>query len=163
MTSSSCLRCGIPIGWRRKWLSVSGLFPPPTGLAQQLDTILPLGSWIFDISWILTNIFQLLNVMALYRTYNPKEAITLDRFVYKLTGRDNEVIERKSTQSAMTMKEAGITLEMSVKSLLGVQHISIWNSRKTISGWLRMWNQIRPIWLGVDFPTTFFCRGIVDC
>ena len=52
----------------------------------------------------------------LYRTYNPKEAIALDRFVHKLTGKDNEVIERKSTQSALTMKEAGITLEMSVKS-----------------------------------------------
>ena len=51
-----------------------------------------------------------------YRTYDPKEAIALDRFVHKLTGNDSEVIERKSTQSALTMKEAGITLEMSVKS-----------------------------------------------
>ena len=22
-----------------------------------------------------------------------------------------------------------------------------------------MWNQIMPTWLGVDFPTTFFCPG----
>ena len=51
------------------------------------------------------------------RTYNPKEAIALDRFVHKLTGKDDEVIERNSTQSAATMKEAGITLDMSVKSL----------------------------------------------
>ena len=57
------------------------------------------------------------------RTYNPKEAIALDRFVHKLTGKDDEVIERNSTQSAATMKEAGITLDMSVKSLFKKFHI----------------------------------------
>ena len=67
---------------------------------------------------------QFLNVGTLYRTYNPKEAIALDRFVYKMTGRENEVIVRNSTQSALTMKEAGLTLEMWVKSLFGIQHIS---------------------------------------
>ena len=55
MTSISCLRCKIPIEWKRKWLFVSGLCPQ-IGLAQQLDIILPLGLWIFGIWWILTNI-----------------------------------------------------------------------------------------------------------
>ena len=119
MTSSSCLRCETPIGSKGKWLFVSGLFPPKIGLAQQLDTILPLGSLIFGIWWILTKILQLLNVGAYYRTYDPQKAIALDRFVHKLTGRANEVIERRSTQSALTMKEAGLTLDMSVKFLLG--------------------------------------------
>merc|ERR1711974_3280 len=50
-------------------------------------------------------------------TYNPKEAIALDRFVYKLTGRANEVIERRSTQSALTMKEAGLTLDMMAENV----------------------------------------------
>ena len=52
------------------------------------------------------------------RTYNPKEAIALDRFVHTLSGEVNEVIERNSTQSAVTMKEAGLTLKMSVKYFL---------------------------------------------
>ena len=47
-------------------------------------------------------------------------------------------------------------------SLLGSQHISLWNVRTTISGWQIIWNQKKPIWLGVDFPITFCCRGNVD-
>ena len=52
------------------------------------------------------------------RTYNPKEAIALDRFVHTLSGEVNEIIERNSTQSAVTMKEAGQTLKMLVKYFL---------------------------------------------
>ena len=52
------------------------------------------------------------------RTYNPKEAIALDRFVHTLSGEVNEVLERNSTQSAVTMKEAGLTLKMSFNYVL---------------------------------------------
>ena len=56
------------------------------------------------------------HVVKLCRTYNPKEAIALDRFVYKLTGSDDEEIERKSKDSAMPIKDSGATMNMSVKS-----------------------------------------------
>ena len=38
--------------------------------------------------------------------------------MHTLSGEVNEVIERNSTQSAVTMKEAGLTLKMSVKYFL---------------------------------------------
>ena len=78
-------------------------------MAQELRTILPMGLFLRH----KTKIYHF-NC----RTYNPKEAIALDRFVHRLSGEVNEVIERNSTQSAVTMKEAGLTLKMLVKYFL---------------------------------------------
>ena len=48
------------------------------------------------------NIFRLL--------YEPKFMIEMDRFVFYMRGVEYETIERKSTESAATMKEQGTTL-----------------------------------------------------
>ena len=48
------------------------------------------------------NIFRLL--------YEPKFMIEMDRFVFYMRGVEFETIERKSTESAATMKEQGTTL-----------------------------------------------------
>ena len=54
-------------------------------------------------------IFQVSNTF-LFRNYDRKWMIEMDRFVHNLQGSDSEVIERESVQSAATMKEEGSSL-----------------------------------------------------
>ena len=54
-------------------------------------------------------IFQVSNTF-LFRNYDRKWMIEMDRFVHNLQGNESEVIERESTQSAATMKEQGSSL-----------------------------------------------------
>ena len=54
-------------------------------------------------------IFQV-SITFLFRNYDRKWMIEMDRFVHNLQGSDSEVIERESVQSAATMKEEGSSL-----------------------------------------------------
>ena len=54
-------------------------------------------------------IFQVSNSFLL-RNYDKKWTIEMDRFVHNLQGNESEVIERESTQSALTMKDQGSSL-----------------------------------------------------
>ena len=54
-------------------------------------------------------IFQVSNTF-LFRNYDRKWMIEMDRFVHNLQESDSEVIERESVQSAATMKEEGSSL-----------------------------------------------------
>ena len=44
------------------------------------------------------------------RSYNPKELLEMDRFVYQLRGQVGEEIRRESSSSASTMKETSMTI-----------------------------------------------------
>ena len=44
------------------------------------------------------------------RSYNAREVIEMDRFVYQLEGKVMEEIKRESINSALTMKENGMTI-----------------------------------------------------
>ena len=56
----------------------------------------------------------------IFRHFDPKEAIELDRFVYRLEGNTRELITRHSGQVASTMKqEHGMTVNRSVKREAG--------------------------------------------
>ena len=58
------------------------------------------------------------------RTYRPEAAVVMDRFVHRLSGARREQVDgrkgdlgrpqvvRRSTESAVTMKEIGMTIEM---------------------------------------------------
>ena len=56
----------------------------------------------------------------IFRHFDPKEAIELDRFVHRLEGNTKELITRRSGQVASTMKqEHGMTVNRSVKREAG--------------------------------------------
>ena len=49
---------------------------------------------------------------TIFRSYNPLETIAMDRFVFKLWGKEKELILRRSLDSAVTLKHSGQTVAM---------------------------------------------------
>ena len=50
----------------------------------------------------------------------------MDRFVVTLSGDENEVIERRSQDSAAAMKEQGLTLRRFMQDIIDNQETSTW-------------------------------------
>ena len=50
-------------------------------------------------------------------SYDTKKMIEMDQFVVQLSGEEEQLVRRKSTESAATMKESGMTLKRLVNHL----------------------------------------------